>query len=74
MANRELFIIWGENPDHGAETTGYVFASEAEERAFLRGAEEAIGWGDFAVVPSDDYRYDSNIDEAVLSADLSAEE
>ena len=70
MSKRELFIIWGENPDHGAEPTGYEFDTEAEQNAFLRGAEEAIGWGDFATVPNADYKYDSELGDPVPSADF----
>lgn len=50
-----LWIVWGEAPEEGARAEQYLFATEAERDAFLRGVEAAQGWLDYRVVDSDGY-------------------
>jgi len=40
-------IAWG---DQLAEMREYKFYTEEEKDSFLRGANECMGWGDYAVI------------------------
>jgi hypothetical protein len=46
-----ITILWGDDaqPEEGPQT--YSFKTKAELEAFKLGADEAIGWGDYAVWP-----------------------
>lgn len=56
-------IVWGEHPERGDEATTYLFNTEEELDAFLKGVNEAGGYLNYSfeeegfVVPDDDDAY-----------------
>jgi hypothetical protein len=48
----EVTILWGDDPPEDAEPITYEFATEAELHAFIKGADEAIGWHDYTAIGS----------------------
>lgn len=70
----KVHVIWGESPEHGEGVTSYEFASEQEADAFVRGANEAMGWGDASFVADPSWVYDANVGEPVPPHKLSSAE
>lgn len=51
--NHIVWIVWGEDPDEGTPSMPYMFDTDAERLAFLRGVAEAQGWMDYRIVDGD---------------------
>jgi hypothetical protein len=47
-------ILWGESPSDDDEPVRYEFDTVAERKAFLYGAYETLGWGNFEIEETDE--------------------
>ena len=50
---KTIVILWGEDPRDQHEQK-YEFATSDEITAFRTGMQEAMGWGDFEIVYTDE--------------------
>lgn len=53
IKKKTIIIQWGEDPrDHREQA--YHFNTSAEIAAFRQGIQEAMGWGDFEIIYTDE--------------------